>query len=223
MNKSFMTNAIALVVFVIAYLLPEYAWRRYVVEASLFALSGAFTNWLAVYMLFEKIPGIYGSGIVPNRFQEFKKAIRSLIMTRFFTRENFDKYVQLSLRKHLDMNEILDKLFDELLSSVEHSPVGAMLAMIGKKSAFNSWRNPFKTKVTKFLDDAGILQKLTADDAFDRLKPQIEAIVDSKLEELTPEKVKEIIQTMIHKHLGWLVVWGGVFGAIMGLLCSVLL
>jgi hypothetical protein len=32
--------------------------------------------------------------------------------------------------------------------------------------------------------------------------------------------VKEIIQTMIRKHLGWLVVWGGVFGGIIGLAMS---
>jgi hypothetical protein len=29
--------------------------------------------------------------------------------------------------------------------------------------------------------------------------------------------VKEIIQTMIRQHLGWLVVWGGVFGGLIGL------
>ena len=28
--------------------------------------------------------------------------------------------------------------------------------------------------------------------------------------------VKEIIQTMIREHLGWLVVWGGVFGGLFG-------
>jgi hypothetical protein len=32
--------------------------------------------------------------------------------------------------------------------------------------------------------------------------------------------VKDIIQEMIRSHLGWLVVWGGVFGALMGLVAA---
>ena len=32
--------------------------------------------------------------------------------------------------------------------------------------------------------------------------------------------VKEIIQKMIRSHLGWLVVWGGVFGSLIGLASS---
>ena len=38
-------------------------------------------------MLFEKVPGLYGSGVVPSRFEEFKEGIRSLIMTQFFTED----------------------------------------------------------------------------------------------------------------------------------------
>ena len=49
---------------------------------------------------------------------------------------------------------------------------------------------------------------------------QIEGIVDSRLEELTPKMVKDIIQKMIRMHLGWLVVWGGIFGGIIGLVAS---
>jgi hypothetical protein len=36
------------------------------------------------------------------------------------------------------------------------------------------------------------------------------------LQELTPEQVKLIVQKMIRQHLGWLVVWGGVIGGLMG-------
>jgi Na+/H+ antiporter NhaD/arsenite permease-like protein len=32
--------------------------------------------------------------------------------------------------------------------------------------------------------------------------------------------VKDIIQQMIKKHLGWLVVWGGVFGGLIGLIAA---
>ena len=52
--------------------------------AGLFALSGGLTNWLAIYMLFEKVPLLYGSGVIPNRFEEFKNGIKNLIMNEFF-------------------------------------------------------------------------------------------------------------------------------------------
>jgi len=32
--------------------------------------------------------------------------------------------------------------------------------------------------------------------------------------------VKEIIERMIQEHLGWLVVWGGVFGGLIGLVTT---
>ena len=46
----------------------------------------------------------------------------------------------------------------------------------------------------------------------------IEEVVDNRLNELTPQKVKEIIEEMIKEHLGWLVVWGGIFGFIIGVI-----
>ena len=45
--------------------------------AGLFALSGGLTNWLAIHMLFERIPFLYGSGVIPERFEDFKQGIAS--------------------------------------------------------------------------------------------------------------------------------------------------
>ncbi|MGY8696849.1 MAG: DUF445 domain-containing protein, partial [Verrucomicrobiia bacterium] len=63
MNKSLGTNLLSALLFVIGYLLPEGPMKPYVMSAGLFSLSGALTNWLAVHMLFEKVPGLYGSGV----------------------------------------------------------------------------------------------------------------------------------------------------------------
>ena len=48
-----------------------------------------------------------------------------------------------------------------------------------------------------------------------------EAMVDATLNELTPLRVKEIVENMMRTHLGWLVVWGGVFGALIGFVSAV--
>ena len=57
-----------------------------------FALSGGLTNWLAVHMLFEKVPLLYGSGVIPNRFEDFKAGIKTLIISEFFTREHIERF-----------------------------------------------------------------------------------------------------------------------------------
>ncbi|CAH8237229.1 hypothetical protein VAEKB19_5200018 [Vibrio aestuarianus] len=76
MNKSLVTNIIALVLLGAGYQLDNHI----ALYAGLFAFSGAITNWLAIHMLFEKVPGLYGSGVIPARFEEFKAAIKNLMM-----------------------------------------------------------------------------------------------------------------------------------------------
>jgi uncharacterized membrane protein YheB (UPF0754 family) len=83
LNKSFVTNAITLLLVLSGYVLAN----DQLFTIGLFALSGALTNWLAVHMLFEKVPGLYGSGVIPARFEDFKLAIRELMMEQFFTEE----------------------------------------------------------------------------------------------------------------------------------------
>ena len=36
-------------------------------------------------------------------------------------------------------------------------------------------------------------------------------------QELTPERVKSLMEEVIRVHLGWLIVWGNVFGSLIGL------
>ena len=67
MNKSFITNFIALLATLAGYFLEQ----PLLFTVGLFALSGAFTNWIAVHMLFEKVPLLYGSGVIPARFEDF--------------------------------------------------------------------------------------------------------------------------------------------------------
>jgi uncharacterized membrane protein YheB (UPF0754 family) len=88
MNKSLITNLIAGLLVVLGVVLQN----NILLTIGLFALSGAITNWLAIHMLFEKVPFLYGSGVVENRFEEFKGSIHTLIMDQFFTKENLSKF-----------------------------------------------------------------------------------------------------------------------------------
>ncbi|MGE0486216.1 MAG: DUF445 domain-containing protein [Gammaproteobacteria bacterium] len=218
MNKSAATNLLALALTVVGYFLPVY--RDLVFMTGLFALSGGITNWLAVHMLFEKVPGLYGSGVIPTRFEEFKAGIKQLIVQEFFTREHIERFFN---QNGLDSAEGItgridfDRVFEHLLDAIGESSMGPMLNMVGGRKALE----PLKEPVTEKLK--GVVAELaagggdgTGGDVTAGLIAQVESIIDKRLAELTPEKVKDIVEEMIRKHLGWLVVWGGVFGGLIG-------
>lgn len=230
-NKSFLTNLISAVVFGISFLIPEFAVRNTLKLSSLFALSGALTNWLAIYMLFERIPGLYGSGIIALRFDQFKESIRSLIMENFFTKENFVKVTQNTLPHTIQPELVLDKIdFDKVFSGfvavIKNSSFGGMFTLFGGEKVIEPMREPFKkeferqaSEILLNIDVASVLQKETD---FETFRSKIASMVDATVNELTPQRVKEIVDEMMRTHLGWLVVWGGVFGALIGFVSAVL-
>ncbi|MCU0712360.1 MAG: DUF445 domain-containing protein [Pirellula sp.] len=239
MNKSLATNLISVACIVVGYLIPnENAWSHPIREIGLYATSGAITNWLAIYMLFERIPFLYGSGVIPNRFEEFKSGIQNLVMGQFFSRQNIESFFKSqdgSGSLSIDPEPIVqsvnyDEMFERLRTAVMESPFGGMLGMFGGAKALEPLREPFRNNVEKEIRTLAnspklqevISQSATNADTVDAVVAKVNGIVEKRLNELTPKMVKEIIQEMIREHLGWLVVWGGVFGALIGLAASFL-
>jgi uncharacterized membrane protein YheB (UPF0754 family) len=224
-NKSLTTNLVALVIIAIGYTTPVYSEIIYM--TGLFALSGGVTNWLAIHMLFEKVPFFYGSGVIPSRFKEFKLGIKQLVMNEFFTPENIETFMgKQSDAFATDMKDAIDfdRVFAGLVEAIEGSPMGSMLGMLGGKKALE----PLKEPVTLKLQEIMLEMKDTASAASEEqsltssLLLRVEQIVDQRLDELTPVQVKNIIQEMIRTHLGWLVVWGGAVGGFIGIGVSII-
>lgn len=230
MNKSLVTNVLAAICVILGYALS----LPILFNVGLFALSGAITNWLAVYMLFEKVPGLYGSGVVPSRFEEFKLGIAHLMMKQFFTAENIDRFLsEKEGISQIDFAPVIEKVdlapsFDALVNTVAQSSFGGMLAMFGGTEALMPLKEPFIEKMKASLVDMaeseqfrGLLkQELEQPNVMADLQQKIANIVEQRLNELTPQMVKQIVQEMIQTHLGWLVVWGGVFGGAIGLVAA---
>lgn len=231
MNKSLITNLLAFSAALTGYLLQNSLLQT----AGLFALSGAVTNWLAVHMLFEKIPGLYGSGVIPSRFGEFKLGIKTLIMEQFFTADNIERFLKADngVQPNLHLAPVIDKLdlnplFDALVQSIEESSLGGMLGMIGGVAVLQPLREPFVEKAKLQLEQMTgeeefvqlLRDELERPDSLSQMSTQVEQVVEQRLNELSPQLVKQIISTMIRQHLGWLVVWGGVFGAVIGVIAS---
>lgn len=231
MNKSMLTNLLAAIAVAAGYIVN----LPLLVTVGLFALSGAFTNWLAVHMLFEKVPGLYGSGVIPARFEEFKLAIKQMMMQEFFTQNNIQKFLSNHDSQSFQLAPVINKLdfepaYDSLVDTIQNSQFGSMLAMFGGAEAITPLKEPFiekiKLKMVAISETETFQQLVKAQMAnegnLQEIEHQITAIIEQRLEELTPQMVKEMVQEMIQKHLGWLVVWGGVFGALFGLASSLI-
>lgn len=233
MNKSQLTNLLALAILAVGWFMAN----DLILMVGLFALSGALTNWLAIHMLFEKVPGLVGSGVIPLRFEAFKKAIKNLMMEQFFSQENIDRFLNSSSQSaKFDLQPVIEKVdlspaYERLVEVIMNSSFGSMLGMFGGADALTPLREPFIENMQ------ASLVEMTQQESFHQLlqeevdQPEVMAdirakvaeIIDSRLEELTPQMVKKMVQDMIHEHLGWLVVWGGVFGGLIGLASAFIL
>ncbi|EKO3579444.1 DUF445 domain-containing protein [Vibrio metschnikovii] len=232
-NKSIMTNLIALLVLIGGY----YFSYPMMFSAGLFAFSGAVTNWLAIHMLFEKVPFLYGSGVIPARFDDFKHAIKTLMMEQFFTDANIERFLnqEMSSSQSINLEPVIAQVdfnpaFDSLVEVIQQSSFGGMLAMFGGADALQPLRAPFVEKMQASMIDISqsdsvknaLKAQLESPAMLDEIKANIEQIINQRLHELTPQMVKEIVQKMIKQHLGWLVVWGGVFGGLIGVVAGAL-
>ncbi|QKF66212.1 DUF445 domain-containing membrane protein [Arcobacter venerupis] len=234
MNKSDITNIITVLIMAFGYS----NGNEIIYMVGLFALSGAVTNTLAIHMLFEKVPFLYGSGVIESKFSQFKISIHNLLMNQFFTREHLKRFFEeevSSAKKTIDFEKILNKTdfspaYESLKESVMQSSFGGMLGMFGGEAALEPLREPFTKKLQASIisisaSDAFqevVNEALKSEDLSEDIYNKLSKIVNTRLEELTPSMVKEIVQEMIKEHLGWLVIWGAVFGGVIGLLSTLI-
>ena len=228
-SKVFFINFFSLFLVFISFYAPQNL-KDYLYYAGLFAFSGAITNQLAIHMLFEKVPFLYGSGIIALKFESFKSSIKSLIMNQFFTKEQLDNFFAQEESK-IDLSPIIEKTdftpaYEALKQSVMESNFGSMLSMFGGEKALEPLKEIFIKKlkssmlsiVSSNTFNKMLQSSLTHSTISSDLIDKIEKIVDKRLEELTPVMVKDIVKNMINEYLGWLVFWGGIFGGVLGLL-----
>ena len=226
-NKSFITNTAALALVAASFALSGTLSQLFLFT-GLFALSGALTNQLAIHMLFERVPLLYGSGIIPARFESFKSAIKEMMMRQFFTREKLDAFFAKEEQK-INLEPIIEKTdfspaFEALSKTVMESSFGGMLGMFGGESILQNLKEPFNAKmkaatikiVNSDAFNQTLQEHLQSSSLSDDMLRSIEKMIDARLDELTPQTVKEMVQELIKEHLGWLVVWGGVFGGLIG-------
>jgi len=226
-----MTDILSLLLIGLSFVVPH-DYHNPLLFTGLFALSGAITNQLAIHMLFERVPFLYGSGVIEKNFETFKASIRTMIMKQFFTKEQLGKFFAQEEQK-IDLAPLVEgadfsPAFDALSKTVMESKFGGAIQMFGGEEALEGLREPFGRKLKSAVSsivssdtfkaqlDHHIQHSALSEDMID----SVETLITNRLDELTPKMVKELVQELIKEHLGWLVVWGGVFGGLIGLLSS---
>ena len=226
-----MTDVLSILLIGISYIVPEY-YHNLLLFTGLFALSGAITNQLAIHMLFEKVPFLYGSGVIERNFSVFKISIKNMIMKQFFSKEQLNNFFS-NEEKKINLTPLVESAdfspaFDALSTTVMESKFGGAIQMFGGVEALEGLREPFSNKL-KYA-----VSKIVSSDTFkvqlehhiqnsvlsEDMISSVEELITNRLEELSPKMVKELVQELIKEHLGWLVVWGGIFGGLIGLISS---
>jgi len=231
MPKSLIINFISLLFISVSFFVPE-PYKEPILFTGLFALSGAVTNQLAIYMLFERVPFLYGSGVIEKNFEVFKASIHKMIMKQFFSKEQLSDFFTKEEQK-IDLKPLVAEAdfspaFDALSKTVMESKFGGAIQMFGGEEALEGLREPFAAKLKSAVSsivssdvfkaqlEHHIQNSVLSSDMLD----SVENLITQRLDELSPIMVKELVQELIKEHLGWLVVWGGVFGGAIGLLSS---
>ena len=233
-NKGKVSNLATFALLILGLLAPgEDPWQPWILATGLFGFAGGITNWLAVKMLFDRVPLLYGSGVIPNRFREIREQVKLLIMTHFFDTDYLERFFgdrigDLSTDPQLEgkivdllASDEVDEIVERKLEELQASPSGAILKMVGTQTV--------KPLVVQFLGGIGseLAPRLVAEFAqpameVDALRDQVDQLLTAKLEELTPATVKEMMEEVMRQHLGWLIVWGNVFGGLIGLVSHIL-
>ena len=230
-SKSTLTDGISVALIGIGTSLPA-PYAAPVLFTGLFAFSGAVTNQVAIYMLFNKVPLLYGSGVIEKNFDTFKASIKNMIMTQFFNQEQLSAFFQ-NEEQNINLAPLVESAdfspaFVALKQSVMESKMGDLLNMFGGEKALDGLKEPFANKLKSAV--VGIVNSdtfkaqmnhhLESSALNDDLRDSVEKLITDRLNDLTPQMVSDLVHELIHTHLGWLVIWGGVFGGLIGFASS---
>ncbi|WGK69415.1 hypothetical protein P0082_00730 [Candidatus Haliotispira prima] len=213
--------------------------HRVLLSVGLFGLSGSLTNSLAIHMLFEKIPLVYGSGIIALNFREIKQDLEELMIRQFFNSDQIERFLAGELQSSkpdlssltepgglIDFDRLFDKFKESLGRSFENNPLARMALPLLETS---------RDKIIVAMRGA-VAEELSGPDLEDKIKgllgrqlppheqfeQRVRLLIRGRLNEMTPKTVKDIIRHMMESKLIWLVVWGALLGALMGLVSALL-
>ena len=237
-NKGDHSNVATALILVLGVILRASLGSRnagagFILAFGLFGFAGGVTNWLAVKMLFDRIPLLIGSGVIPRRFRDILGALKTMILETFFEKRFLREYLSTrsgNLLEKVDVRAMLGKAmagdtFDydlaRKLEKLAATPDGLLLqTMAPMFGGFDTMVPMLKPMLVGI--GADLIETLAADFDLteivdvDVVRGEIDKVLTERMETLTPLRVKRMMAAVIREHLGWLVVWGNVFGGLIG-------
>lgn len=252
MDKGTISNLSSATLFALGLALPRGPVQATILSVGMFAFSGGITNSLAVKMLFDRIPGLVGSGVIPARFREIRAKIRQMILAHFFNDTHLRTFLAehgnaFSIQDYLKGNgqgggyvtrivdqqweriaapQVIQPIVDQQIEKLMDSSIGGLLVMVGVENvrpAVSQFVTGFvgglKGKVLELSAgmEKDVRVELDEDKVVEDIRTSVDRLLDAKLRQLDAPTVKRMLEEMIRHHLGWLVVWGNVFGGALGL------
>jgi len=211
---------------------------RYMLSVGLFAFAGGITNFIAIQMLFYKIPGIYGSGVIEKRYKSIRRSMKDMILSTFFQPDFLNKYIPQKLREAAAGADVESKInafltseagqamLDEKIDQLGESPEGQLVDSMNIN--ISSFKPFVKPVMISFLSDLGptimynLIDPRKGGLNLVKLRDELDRYMCERMEEVTPQMMVDILYCVVLHYLGWLVVWGCIFGGIMGAACEAL-
>ncbi|XP_064394866.1 uncharacterized protein LOC135342101 isoform X2 [Halichondria panicea] len=209
---------------------------RIVRAMGVFGFLGGVTNWIAVEMLFRSIPYVIGTGIIAKGYKEIRQTIVNVVVNTLFDPIGIRQYFSskkkgmrpmLHLETHfaslLD-SEVANRIVEMKIDAALKRPEGFILSMMGVD--LSELKKTLSRHIRSFITEISptIVDKMEVSGLQDGvgLQAEVEKILEERVSELSSVKVNQLIAVMIRKHLSWLIVWGNVLGALVGLVAEVI-
>lgn len=211
---------------------------RYLLSIGLFAFAGGITNWIAIKMLFHKIPFVYGSGVLRRRYKVIRQAMKQMILATFFQPEFLTSYIPQKIREAAAKGDIEhrihvfltsgtgQRIIDEKIDGLSTTPEGQLVQSANIN--IETFKPLIKPVIISFLADLGpsVLEHMIEPQNgalnLDKLRGQLDSYMTERMLEVSPEMIQNIMYTVVLQYFGWLVVWGCLFGSVMGAVCEAL-
>eukprot|EP00731_Ephydatia_muelleri_P025983 Em0018g83a len=210
------------------------ASSRIIRSLGVFGFMGGVIIWIAVEMLFRRIPFLFGSGVLLRQYKSIRETISSIVIETLFDPAALRKYFSGKNKKVREMlrvdtklglfnSQIVEVVIDQKISAILAGPDGFVLNMMGVNQ--DQLRLTMKTHARDFINEISplVMEKLADPGLTDGvdLHEEAEKILGTKIGQLSSGKVRQLMAVMIRKHLSWLIVWGNILGATFGITIEV--
>ncbi|MBM4222715.1 MAG: hypothetical protein FJ161_02810 [Gammaproteobacteria bacterium] len=162
------------------------------VTIGLYGLSGSVTNTLALWMIFEKVPGIWKSGMIEQNFPHFQSNLKETLIEHLFSKPVTKEHI------NWDYQVLAKKLHPRLAAS----SIGMLVQLMSME------------QFTQLLKDLQ-LENIVLE-GMDRA--YWDHYLAKQIATLSPADVKDLIWKILDENLQWLVIWGAFFGMLFGVL-----